>query len=86
RQKKPVSRAFAEGFENYVTAVQEVLAGNADYASARERAIAIAAAEIGTLIVSRAVMKADPAYSNEILAAGRRVLGEVGGESRRTAH
>jgi TetR/AcrR family transcriptional regulator, transcriptional repressor for nem operon len=86
RQKKPVSRAFAEGFENYVAAVQEVLADNADYATARERAIAIAAAEIGTLIVSRAVMKADPAYSNEILAAGRRVLGEVGGECRQTAH
>lgn len=85
RQKKPVSRAFAEGFENYTSAVQEVLADDDDFATKRERAIAIAAAEIGTLIVARAVMKSDPTYSDEILAAGRRVLGEVGGEHRQTA-
>ena len=80
RQGKIVSRAFAEGFDELAVAIEEVLVDEADYATARERALAIAAAEIGTLIVARAVAKADPAFSDEILAASRRVLGEVGGE------
>lgn len=80
RQGKIVSRAFAEGFDELAGSIQEVLVDEAGYATARERALAIAAAEIGTLIVARAVAKADPAFSDEILAASRRVLGEVGGE------
>jgi TetR/AcrR family transcriptional repressor of nem operon len=80
RQGKIVSRAFAEGFDELAVAIEEVLVDEADYATARERALAIAAAEIGTLIVARAVAKADRAFSDEILAASRRVLGEIGGE------
>ena len=45
--------------------------------AARERALAIAAAEIGTLIIARAVAKAKPVLSDEILTASRRVLGEI---------
>jgi len=76
RQGKIVSRAFAEGFEELALALQDVL-DESDDTTVRERALAIAAAEIGTLIIARAVAKAKPALSDEILAASRRVLGEI---------
>jgi TetR/AcrR family transcriptional repressor of nem operon len=80
RQGKIVSRAFAEGFEELARAIQEVLSDDSDYATVRERALTIAAAEIGTLIIARAVARAAPRLSDEILTASRRVLGEIGGE------
>jgi TetR/AcrR family transcriptional repressor of nem operon len=76
RQGKTVSRAFAEGFEELALALEEVL-DESDDATARERALAIAAAEIGTLIIARGVARAKPVLSDEILTASRRVLGEI---------
>jgi GTP-sensing pleiotropic transcriptional regulator CodY len=38
------------------------------------------AAIIGVVAASRAVAKADPSLSNEILRAVRRIVGEVGGK------
>lgn len=71
-----MSRAFAEGFEELALALEEVL-DESDDATARERALAIAAAEIGTLIIARGVARAKPVLSDEILTASRRVLGEI---------
>ena len=48
----------------------------------RQRALAMMAAMIGGVAASRAVAKADPKLSNEILRAVRRIVGEIGGEQQ----
>ncbi len=50
-------------------------------ADPRQRALAIAAAMIGGIAVARAVHKARPDLSDEVVTAVRRVLGEVGGQA-----
>lgn len=80
RQDKSVSRSLAEGFERTVRTLETAVAPSAVTATARERALAIAAAEIGALIVARGLAKSNPQLSDEVLAANRRVLGEIGGE------
>jgi TetR/AcrR family transcriptional repressor of nem operon len=80
RQGKSVSRSFAEGFDRFARALQEGLADAPLSSSDRERALTIAAAAIGAIVTARGVAKSDPALSEEIIAASRRVLGELGGE------
>ena len=80
RHDKGVSRSFAEGFERSARAIEAVLQGSSLSATARERALMIAAGEIGAIVVARGVAKANPRLSEEVLAASRRVLGEIGGE------
>jgi TetR/AcrR family transcriptional regulator, transcriptional repressor for nem operon len=80
RQGKNLSRAFAHGFDRMAHTIETSLKKAPFSATARERALAVAAASIGAIIVSRGVAKADPALSEEILTASRRVLGAVGGE------
>ncbi len=46
----------------------------------RQRALAMMAAMIGGVAASRAIAKADPKLSNQLLRAVRRIVGEVGGE------
>jgi hypothetical protein len=48
--------------------------------STQRLATLMMAAMIGGVAASRAVAKADPRLSNEILRAVRRIVGEVGGE------
>jgi len=80
RQGKSVSQAFADGYERFARSVQKALGDTALSATQRQRALTIVAAEIGAIVVARAVAKADPSLSDEVLVAARRVLGEVGGE------
>lgn len=80
RQGKSLSRPFARGFERMALMIEKGLKKAPFSSTARERALAIAAASIGAIIVSRAVAKADPALSEEMLTASRDVLGAVGGE------
>ena len=80
RQDKAVSRSLAAGFDHMARHIQAAVRPKSGRASARELALTIAAAQIGALIVARGVAKANPMLSDEILAASRRVLGEVGGE------
>jgi TetR/AcrR family transcriptional repressor of nem operon len=81
RQDKAVSKSFTEGFVQMAAAVEASLGARS--VAARERALTIAAAEIGALIVARGVAKADPKLSEEILGAARRVLGEIQRPPRR---
>ena len=83
RQDKAISARFSEGFERTAEAVQGALGATASTATARQRALAIAAAMIGGVAMARAVFKARPDLSDDILTAVRRVLGEVGGEAAR---
>jgi TetR/AcrR family transcriptional repressor of nem operon len=79
RQGKSVSRAFADGFDRFAGTIEAGI-GDAPFSSARrDRALAIAAGSIGAIVAARAVAKASPALSQEILSAARRVLGEIGG-------
>jgi TetR/AcrR family transcriptional regulator, transcriptional repressor for nem operon len=80
RQGKAVSKSFSEGFDRVARALQEAVKPSALSSTARERALVIAAAEIGAMIVARGIVKSDPKLSDEVLAASRRVLGEIGGE------
>jgi TetR/AcrR family transcriptional repressor of nem operon len=80
RQGKSVSRSFAEGFGRFARALERGLGESSVSSSDRERALTIAAASIGAIVTARAVAKADPALSEEIIRASRRVLGKLGGE------
>ena len=84
RHGKSLSRSFARGFDQMALTIEKGLKKGPVSPTARERALAIAAASIGAIIVSRAVAKADPALSAEVLTASRRVLGAVGGEIGKT--
>ena len=80
RQDAAVGAHFAEGYLNIANALQRQLAarGMAEDA-ARARALAIGAAMLGGLTVARATAKSNPQLSDEVLAAMRQVLGELGG-------
>jgi TetR/AcrR family transcriptional repressor of nem operon len=85
RQDQAISAQFSDGFERMVEAIQAMLGPTAtttsQTADARQRALAIAAAMIGGIAMARAVHKAHPDLSDEVVAAVRQVLGEVGGEA-----
>ena len=82
RHDKSVSRSFAEGFERSVRAIEAIVEDASLSTSERERALVIAVGEIGAIVVARGVAKANPKLSEEVLAASRRVLGEIGGERK----
>ena len=84
RQDEAISAQFSDGFERIVEAIQRMLgttATTASAAAARQHALAIAAAMIGGIAAARAVRKARPDLSDEIVMVVRQVLGEVGGEA-----
>ncbi|HEY1868245.1 MAG TPA: TetR/AcrR family transcriptional regulator [Candidatus Cybelea sp.] len=82
RQGKNVSRAFADGFDRFAKTVEAALNDDTPLRSTpRQRALTIAAGCIGAIVAARAVAKADPALSDDIIEAARRVLGEVGSEA-----
>src|ERR1700675_5101830 len=83
RQDKIVCERFTEGFEQFVALIEGNLGAAAVNADRHQRALAMMAAMIGGVAASRAVAKADPKLSAQILRAVRQVVGEVGGEKAR---
>jgi len=88
RQDEAISVQFSDGFDRTVEAIHLMLgpkkaaaATTESSAATRQRALAIAAAMIGGIAAARAVSKARPDLSDDILTAVRQVLGEVGGET-----
>jgi TetR/AcrR family transcriptional repressor of nem operon len=81
RQDKVVSERFTEGFEQFVAVMERGLGASPVKAENRQRALAMMAAMIGGVAASRAVAKADPKLSNQILRAVRQIVGEVAGEA-----
>ena len=79
RQDAVVSERFVEGFERLVSTVQATLS-DVPETERRARALTIVAGEIGAIAIARAAAKSNPALSDEMMAAARRVLGKVGGE------
>lgn len=82
RQDLAVGVAFAEGFERLVEGIEPLLDDAPFDATSRERALSIIAGEIGAVIVARAIARARPKLSDDVLAAARNVFGAVGGESK----
>jgi TetR/AcrR family transcriptional regulator, transcriptional repressor for nem operon len=80
RQEKTVCERYTEGFEQAVALIERGLGAAPGKPDKRERAMAIMAAMIGGVAVSRAVAKADPKLANQILRAVRQIVGEVDGE------
>jgi TetR/AcrR family transcriptional regulator, transcriptional repressor for nem operon len=81
RQEKSVSRAFTDGFDRFARTLEAAVDGDARLRpTSRQRALTIAAGCIGAIVAARAVAKADPGLSDEIIVAARRVLGEIGSE------
>lgn len=79
RQDATVSARFTEGYLRFVRVFEEHVARNRPDANARQTALAAMAALIGGVAVARAVLKSDPALSDEVLVAMRAVVGELGG-------
>jgi TetR/AcrR family transcriptional repressor of nem operon len=82
RQDKVVCERFTEGFEQVVAFMERGLGAAPVKAENHQRALAMMAAMIGGVAVSRAVAKADPKLSNQVLRAVRQVVGELAGEKR----
>jgi TetR/AcrR family transcriptional repressor of nem operon len=80
RQDKIVCERYTEGFEQVAALIERGLGASSGNADKRQRALAIMAAMIGGVGASRAVAKADPKLSNQILRAVRQIVAEVGGE------
>jgi len=80
RQDKVVGERFTEGFEQTVALMERRLGDSPAKTVNRQSALAMMAAMIGGVAAARAVAKADPKLSSEILRAVRRVVGELGGE------
>lgn len=82
RQPRNVSVAFTNGFSELVDIIERTLAKSGSAAERRQRALAITAAMIGGVAVARATAKANPALSDDILVAMRRLLDDVGAEAK----
>jgi TetR/AcrR family transcriptional repressor of nem operon len=77
RKGPKVQARFAEAVEGMAGALADHLAGKPSRgkrALARERALQMLSELVGALVLARAVAAADPALSDEILAANRRGL------------
>jgi TetR/AcrR family transcriptional regulator, transcriptional repressor for nem operon len=83
RQDKVVSERFTEGFGQLVALIEAGLNTSPIKAERRQRALAIMAAMMGGVAASRAVAKANPELSDEILLAVRQVVGQIAGEDLR---
>jgi TetR/AcrR family transcriptional repressor of nem operon len=82
RQSRDVSVAFTNGFSELVDIIERTLAKSGSATERRQRALAITAAMIGGVAAARATAKASPALSDDILVAVRRLLAEVGAETK----
>jgi TetR/AcrR family transcriptional repressor of nem operon len=82
RQPRDVSVAFTDGFNQLVDIIERTLTKSGAAAERRQRALAITAAMIGGVAAARATAKANPALSDDILVAVRRLLDEVGAQPK----
>jgi TetR/AcrR family transcriptional repressor of nem operon len=74
RQDPAIGAAYAEGFRQLTAMVQQVLPVDAPPDEARRRAIALLSGLVGSVAIARALEKADPELSREVLVAAREQL------------
>ncbi|WP_274426310.1 TetR/AcrR family transcriptional regulator [Chelativorans sp. YIM 93263] len=78
RQGEDVSARFASAFERVANALEESLEDQIPQPERRRLAIATVAAQIGAIVVSRAVAKANNSLSDEVLRSTRATISEAG--------
>jgi TetR/AcrR family transcriptional repressor of nem operon len=71
RQDPAIGAAYAEGFRQLTAMVEQVLPVGEPPDKVRRRAIALQSGLIGSLALARALDKADPELSKDVLAAAR---------------
>jgi TetR/AcrR family transcriptional regulator, transcriptional repressor for nem operon len=69
RNGKAVQNAFAKGIESYLDMIAAQMDG--DEQEARQQAIALFSGLVGAMMLSRAVRRADPTLSDELLSSAR---------------
>jgi TetR/AcrR family transcriptional repressor of nem operon len=74
RQHRSVSVRFAEGYRELAGAFERELAAACPGDEARERAMAVVSVLVGAQAVARGAAKGDPALSEQVLRAARRVI------------
>ena len=77
RQDPAIGAAYAEGFRQLTAMVQQVLPVAAAPDEARRRAIALLSGMVGSVALARALEKADPELSRDVLAAAREQLARL---------
>jgi len=74
RHDDAVGAVFADGFRAMVEMVEMALPKETPPETARQRALTIASAMIGSVAMARAMEKTDPSLTKEIIAAAREEL------------
>jgi TetR/AcrR family transcriptional repressor of nem operon len=77
RQDPAIGAAYAEGFRQLTDMVQQVLPVEAPPDETRRRAIALLSGMVGSVAIARALEKADPELSKDVLAAAREQLARL---------
>jgi TetR/AcrR family transcriptional regulator, transcriptional repressor for nem operon len=72
RSGKEVQAAFADGIESYLEIFAARMDG--DKREARQRAVALLSGIVGAVLLSRAVKKAQPKLSDELLGSARKQI------------
>jgi TetR/AcrR family transcriptional regulator, transcriptional repressor for nem operon len=78
RSGKDVQAAFADGIESYLEIFAAQMDG--DQREARQRAVALLSGIVGAVVLSRAVKKAQPRLSDELLNSARKQIGKPRGQ------
>jgi TetR/AcrR family transcriptional regulator, transcriptional repressor for nem operon len=78
RSGTDVQAAFAEGIESYLEIFAAGMDG--DKREARQRAVALLSGIVGAVLLSRAVKKAQPKLSDELLSSARKQISKQGGQ------
>jgi TetR/AcrR family transcriptional regulator, transcriptional repressor for nem operon len=74
RSGKDVQAAFADGIEAYLEIFAAQMDG--DKREARQRAVALLSGIVGAVVLSRAMKKARPRLSDELLSSARKQIGK----------
>jgi TetR/AcrR family transcriptional regulator, transcriptional repressor for nem operon len=82
RQDPAIGAAYAEGFRRMSDLVRQALPTGTPPDEARRRAVALLAGMVGAVAVARALEKADPELSRDVLASAREELERLAFTSR----
>jgi TetR/AcrR family transcriptional regulator, transcriptional repressor for nem operon len=82
RQDAAIGAAYAEGFRRMSDLVRQALPAGTPPDEAQRRAMALLSGMVGALAIARALEKADPALSRDLLAAAREELKRLAFTSR----
>jgi TetR/AcrR family transcriptional regulator, transcriptional repressor for nem operon len=82
RQDPAIGAAYAEGFRRMSDLVRQALPAGTPPDEAQRRAMALLSGMVGALAIARALEKADPALSRDLLAAAREELKRLAFTSR----